>query len=464
MKGPGNTPGDEQARVAPTAWALAVLLMIGLLMAYLRSLPQNAGQAGTTPLALGFLLLSAWCAGLLVEKLRLPKLTGYILAGLAAGPALTGLISAEKLVALQPINDLALTFIALVAGGELHFPMVRRLWRSIAGWIGGQLLLTPLVVGGGLFLIAPWLPGEMGGLELAALAIVLSAISLARSPAATVAVINEAEAKGPFTETVMATTITLDTLVVLIFAVAVAVAEKLTTPGAGFDLSVLTSLSADLLLSILLGGAVGCGVLLVMRTFRIDLPILLAGIAYLITRLSREASLWLADNFDTHLHLEPLLMGLTAGIVVQNLSRRGHVFTENLERIAPPIYVAFFALTGAGLDLDALTTSWLLAVSLVLLRMAGLFVGAWGGSAAAGDPRIWRSLAGWTAISQAGVSLGLAAELGRRFPQWGATVVAPLIAAIAINQIVGPVLLVRSLRRAGESHEHPLEPEESDIL
>ncbi|MDQ7087068.1 MAG: cation:proton antiporter [Acidobacteriota bacterium] len=143
MKGPGNTPGDEQARVAPTAWALAVLLMIGLLMAYLRSLPQNAGQAGTTPLALGFLLLSAWCAGLLVEKLRLPKLTGYILAGLAAGPALTGLISAEKLVALQPINDLALTFIALVAGGELHFPMVRRLWRSIAGWIGGQLLLTP---------------------------------------------------------------------------------------------------------------------------------------------------------------------------------------------------------------------------------------------------------------------------------------------------------------------------------
>ncbi|MDQ7087069.1 MAG: hypothetical protein Q9Q13_04065 [Acidobacteriota bacterium] len=201
-----------------------------------------------------------------------------------------------------------------------------------------------------------------------------------------------------------------------------------------------------------------------MRTFRIDLPILLAGIAYLITRLSREASLWLADNFDTHLHLEPLLMGLTAGIVVQNLSRRGHVFTENLERIAPPIYVAFFALTGAGLDLDALTTSWLLAVSLVLLRMAGLFVGAWGGSAAAGDPRIWRSLAGWTAISQAGVSLGLAAELGRRFPQWGATVVAPLIAAIAINQIVGPVLLVRSLRRAGESHEHPLEPEESDIL
>lgn len=454
---------DQLARSG--IWALLILVVVSGVMAYLRHYPFAISSAGESPLALGYLLLGGWCFGLLAEKLRLPKLTGYILAGLLTGPPGLALVSSGQVGQLDLINDLALTFIALVAGGELHLSLIRKLWRSIAGWIGGQLLLTPLIVSGGLFLLSPWLPEELAGPQLAALAIVLSAISLARSPAATVAVIDEAKAKGPFTDTVMATTISLDTLVVMLFAGSVVIAEKILSPGASLDLSVLFGLGADLLVSALLGAAVGIGVLIIIRYFRIDLPILLAGIAYLITRLSRESSFILGNQFDLQMHLEPLLMGLMAGIVVQNLSRRGHAFTEGLERIAPPIYVAFFALTGASLDLGALANAWLLAVSLVVLRTLGLLAGSYAGSAAVGDPASWRSLSGWTSISQAGVSLGLAAELGRRFPQWGGTVVAPLVAAIAVNQILGPILLVRSLRLSGETHEDlPLDEEAGDRL
>ncbi len=453
---------DEIARSG--IWALAILLITTGLMFFLSHYPFQTSPVGGAPLALGYLILSGWCCGLVAQKLGLPKLSGYILAGIAAGPQVLNYVSSELVEELHLVDDLALTFIALVAGGELHFGLIRQRWRSILSWVTGQILITPLIVGTGIFVAARWIPGASDSTASAlALAIVLSALALARSPAATIVVIEESNARGPFTETTLATTVSLDTLVILLFAVAVAIAEKLLSPGAAVDLKVLAFLSADLALSILLGAVIAAVVTFLIRSFDIDLPVLLAGVAFLITRASRELS-ELLGNHDVHLHLEPLLMGLTAGVLVQNLSKRGHLFAEALERVGPPIYVAFFALTGAALDIRVLKETWIFALFLVVLRAAGLYAGSWVGSALGKDPAHWRRLVGWTSIAQAGVSLGLAAEIARRFPQWGSSIVAPVIAAIAVNQIVGPILLARSLAGAGEISPDEISEEQGDTL
>ncbi len=449
---------------APSArsfsWSLLVLIVTAGLMAFLASYPFATSKAGSTPLALGVLLIAAWCLGLAAEKLRLPRLTGYIVAGILVGPQLTGFVSAEQVSDLRLVDDLALTFIALVAGGELRFALLRGRLAGISAWIGGQTLITPLVVGGGLLLAGPFIPGApQSPAALFALALVISALSLARSPAATVVVIEESSARGPFTNTTLATTITLDTAVILLFASAVAIAEALVSPGGAFRLQLLGGLSVDLAISIALGIAIGFVVILAIRLFDIDLPVLLAAIAFLITQLSREISHIVAAELDVQMHLEPLLMGLTAGVVVRNASRKAESFTHALERVAPPIYVAFFALTGAALEVRSLADTWPLALLLVGLRGGGLYLGSWLGSRIAGDPPAWRRVAGFTSIAQAGVSLGLAAELARRFPEWGTTFVSPIVAAITINQVVGPILLARALDTVGEAGAGSEEPE-----
>lgn len=433
-------------------WAVLVCLLAGAGLFWLQHSSVATSPVGRTPLVLGFLMLSAWCVGILAESLRLPRLTGYIVAGLLVGPGMTGLVPHSELSALQLLDELALTFIALVAGGELRWELVRRKLRSIAGWLGGQIVLTPLVVGAGVLVAASFVPAlGVKPAHALPLALLVGAFSLARSPAATVVVIEESGARGPFTDTVLATTVALDTMVVLLFAAAAAVSRPLISGSTQLDLGLLAGLSLDLSLSVILGVMVAGLALLAIRTFRIDLPILLAAVAFLISRLAHHLSTLAATHLDVQMHLEPLLMGLTCGIFVQNFSHRGRAFTHGLERIAPPIYVAFFALTGARLDLLALADSWLLPVIFVLLRTAGLIVGSWTGARLAGDPPNWRLRAGLTSISQAGVSLGLAAEVGRRFPELGPAVAPAMVAAVAISQIVGPVLLAKTLAAVGET-------------
>ena len=123
---------DEIARSGK--WAVAVLAITSALMVFLASYPFRTSPAGTPPLALGFLILGGWCCGLIAQKVGLPKLTGYIVAGLVAGPHVSGLISQQTVADLRLVDDLALTFIALVAGGELRFELIRERWRSILAW------------------------------------------------------------------------------------------------------------------------------------------------------------------------------------------------------------------------------------------------------------------------------------------------------------------------------------------
>ena len=124
-------------------------------------------------------------------------------------------------------------------------------------------------------------------------------------------------------------------------------------------------------------------------------------------------------HFAVSLHLEPLLICISAGFTVQNFSKYGYIFMEAMERFALPIFVLFFSIAGASLNLDALLKTWPLAAFLVVIRTLGIFGSTWVAGILNRDSSQHRRIAWMAYITQAGVAIGLAQLAQRRFPELG---------------------------------------------
>jgi Kef-type K+ transport system membrane component KefB len=144
-------------------------------------------------------------------------------------------------------------------------------------------------------------------------------------------------------------------------------------------------------------------------------------------------------------------MCLVAGFVAENFSEHGKLLISAIERSSVPIYVVFFAISGASLNLSALRQTWLLALGCVLLRGLLKFSATFIGSRLTGEERDFQRL-GWAGfISQAGVALGMAIVIQDNFPEWGSEFMVLVLAVIAINQIVGPIFLQKLLIKVDEA-------------
>ncbi len=146
---------------------------------------------------------------------------------------------------------------------------------------------------------------------------------------------------------------------------------------------------------------------------------------------------------------------MAAGFTVTNFTGAGERLSEGLHGISLPVFVVFFAMAGAGLNLGALEQTWLVAVAFVAIRMALISSAAYTGCALAGEEPRFRRLCGFAFYTQAGVSLGLTQEVIRRFPDWGPALGTLLVACITLNEVVGPVAFKYALDRIGDSGREP---------
>lgn len=313
--------------------------------------------------------------------------------------------------------------------------------KSIAFVLGFQVLLIALGVGAGLALSWERFPLLAGLLprEALAAALLLGVIATANSPATTLAVIQESRASGPLSDIVLAVTVAKDVVVILLFSVTIAVAEFLTGAARGWDLANLAKLAWEV------GGSIALGVLLGLLVARIvvrlgtDLPLLVLGVAFVAVALAPA------------LHLSGLLVCLVAGFVIENHSPHGDRFIKAIERHALPVYVVFFTIAGASLDLRTLVEVFPLALSIAAARLALIVLGTALGAKLAAAPR-GVARYGWSGfVAQAGVTLGFAALVEQRLPAIGAEVAAVTVAVVALNQVAGPVLFRLGLLRTGEA-------------
>jgi len=417
------------------------------------SLDETALSKAASTMMFGFLLLSAYLVGNIFPQFKLPKLTGYIITGIIFGPYLLKFLDVETVKELKFIDELALAFICLTAGGELRLAELKEHRRSIIFVICG--LMTFVFTGVTLFIFIghsfiPFIEG-MPIAQTLAIGAIFGVIAVARAPAAAIAIIKECKAKGPFTEMVLGVTVAIDTLVIVLFAVTISFCEAIIL-GTPVNILFLLTITGEIIVSIILGVLIGWGVSFYINHVKVDLMILILGMALLVTNLSHGLSSYIQETYNFSVHLEPLLICITVGFFVQNFSPRGEHFLEAMSDISLSIFIIFFVIAGANIDLNALKSTWLMAIILMLVRGVMVFFGSYLGGRFSGNPAKFNKLSWMGFLTQAGVSLGLASEVVRRFPDWGPQLATMVIAVIGLNEMVGPIAFKYSLTQVGETN------------
>ncbi len=243
-----------------------------------------------------------------------------------------------------------------------------------------------------------------------------------------------------------------DVVVIVLFAINSSVADALLT-GLGFSPALLIVLCIELTLSLFLSYVLA-QLLQFVLSLRVDRLvktgfILLGGYGVFI--LSAGIRTITHAELPYEILLEPLLICMVGSFIATNYSDYRAEFRKILQEIGPAVYVVFFTLTGASLALDILTLMLPIALCLVVVRLAGIFIGSFSGGMLAGDPAQHNRISWMTYITQAGVGLGLAKQVAGEFPEWGTAFAALMIAVIIVNQLIGPVLCKWAIHRAGEA-------------
>jgi trehalose 6-phosphate synthase len=418
-----------------------VALVIGAVVWIQQLGAGRTSELASTALALGFTLVAAMVAGDLLRRFHLPRLTGYLLFGLMFGPYLGNVISEPMARQLQIVNGLATTIIAFIAGLAIN---VERLGSRVAA-IAKVTVITVAVALVGLFAVAwltwPWLPvdPEATGLPKLTMIALFVVIVVSFSPTMTAAVISETGARGRLTDLVLAMVVLADVLVLVIFSLLLQGARLTLTAGDASNVSVLVRLTWEIGGAVAFGSLVGALFALYLRFIAREPTIVLIAVLVVLSQVGA------AQRF------EPLLAAMAAGLVIENFAvEQGDRLKMALQRGALPVLVVFFVAVGTSLRVDALVTMGVVATGLVMVRIVLIRAGLAVGLRAADLNRRVGAYA-WTGlISQAGITLGLASVLATEFPTWGGQVQMLLVALIAIDELVGPILFRTGLAQAGE--------------
>ncbi|MBE2223674.1 MAG: TrkA family potassium uptake protein, partial [Anaerolineae bacterium] len=171
-----------------------------------------------------------------------------------------------------------------------------------------------------------------------------------------------------------------------------------------------------------------------------------------IFAISYEARILSHEYLSFDILLEPLLICLIGSFYVTNFTRYRTEFMKIIHDVGPPIYVLFFTLTGASLDLNVLFDAWAVALILFGVRLLGIFIGSFAGGWASRDTMKHNRYGWMTYVTMAGVGLGLAKEVADEFPEFGIEFATILIAVIVVSQLIGPPLFKFAVTQVGEAH------------
>ena len=405
--------------------------------------------------AFAFTALAAYQIGRLATFFHLPLISGYLLAGLLAGPFVLQFMAPQNVEILRFLDEISLAFIAFAAGSEMALDELRGRYRSIGWNTLTQIGAIYIFCGAAVFLLADAIP-FMQGLSTTGRAVVsllAGTILAARSPSSAIAIINEMRARGPFTKGVLGVTLVKDVLIVVLFAFSTSVAAALLNDRS-FDIGFIMLVAFEILASIGFGILVAQLMALILRNHwedRVKIPLILL-VGYLVFAISGEIRHFSHENLPVELLFEPLLICMVASFWITNRSPYRSELRHLLHQVEMPIFVVFFTLIGQALDLSVLQA--LLPVTLVIfvVRLAALFIGGYIGGTLAGDPARFNRLTWMAYITQAGVGLGLAKEVAIEFPQLGNEFATLMVSAIVLSQLAGPPFFKFAIRLVGESH------------
>ena len=403
----------------------------------------------------GAMLLVCFYAGKLIKKTSLPSLIGYMLVGALFGPSFKKfgleLFTESIQHSLSFITQMALGFVAFSIGTELSMKTLKRLGSGIVWIIFSESFAAFFVVTGIIYLITRDLP----------MALIFGSMAPASAPAGTVAIIHEYKASGSLTQALYAVVGFDDGLAIIIFGFAAAISKSLLlaeTPGhvsEGF-FKMLQAPTVEIILSIVVGTVLGFVLAQLVRFAKNSRDMLILVFA-LITLGTGLSMMW---------HLSLILTNMVVGFVLINTRREAlvHKVSAPLLEIMPLIFVLFFCLAGAHLDISALPSLGIIGIAYILGRSGGLIGGARLGAVFGHVEDKIKKYVGLGILSQAGVAIGLALIVGTEFAGLGAIgadgishgdaigtkVITTITATCIVFEIIGPILAKYALGKAGE--------------
>jgi Kef-type K+ transport system membrane component KefB len=402
-------------------------------------------------IVVGIIILTGFVFGEIAHRVRLPKISGYILAGILLNPGITGIVSSDFLDQTELITNISLSFIAFSVGGSLLFSKIRKLGRQIlyTGTFEAEITFFAVSLAFAGLLSVFVGAGNGGWLSFyIPTGLLLGSLAAPTDPSATVAVIHECDAEGEVTSTIVGITAYDDSLGIINYSLAVAVAEVLI---AHKDFSLSSSIIMPVISVV---GALGMGAIFGLAFTKIADFLSKETIGMLTVLVF--ALLITCFGVARVLGLEELLAAMTMGAVVVNFYSQHEKIFDALEKHTEDfIFVLFFTLSGMHLKMDVLAGSIWMVIIFVLVRAAGKFFGASWGAAVAGASRKVRLYTAGGLFPQGGIVIGLAlmTKQNPAFNSISDIIISVALGAAVIHELAGPIITEWSLKKAGEIEE-----------
>lgn len=381
----------------------------------------------TVLLSLGIILLAGFLLTRITKRLKLPNVTGYILAGILIGPYALDLVPAGTIAGMDFVTDLALAMIAFGVGRYLKFSCMRESGMGVIVLTLFEALVAAAVVTLTMLFVFK-LP--------LSICLLLGAIASATAPASTIMTIRQYNAKGPFVNKLLQVVALDDAVSIIAFSVCAAVATALSGSDAGMTASVVIKPVIYNLIGIAMGLLFGIALhkLLSERRTRDNRLILTI------------ASIFFMAGVCSALDISPLLSCMALGATFANMRGEDENVFVQLDRFTPPILLLFFVRSGMQLNLPSLKTAGIIGVTYFFVRIAGKYLGAYLGALASKQEREVRDFFGLGLIPQAGVSIGLAL-LSQRIlpPDMGTLLSTVILSSSVLYEMVGPACAKASL-------------------
>ena len=385
------------------------------------------------------ILLFGFVLGRLAEKIKLPAITGYLIAGLILGP-ITQIITLEETSSLTVISDIALGFIAFQVGNELWFGKLKTTGKRIAIITIVQALTTTFVVFLGLLIFTN-----------VSIALILGAIAAATAPAPIMMLINKYKTKGELTDTIVPIVGLDDAVGVILFSVLLSLGVNLAesnTNGIGID--IILELLREIGFSILIGSITGLISGLAIKTITNNIEKREKNMDVVII------AVFVSTGFALLFGGSPILTPMIAGMVVTNLiNKETYILeNENIRFFIPTIMIAFFTIAGAELQFEVVLSAGVIGVVYILTRTLGKFAGSYiGTSILNSSPKVKKYL-GIGMLPQSGVAIGLSVAAYNAMNsiniEYADTIKNVVLASVLFFALLGPVLVKIAFSRTGE--------------
>lgn len=419
-------------------------------------------------LAIGVAMFAGLFLTRLFVKFNLPDVTCYLIAGVLVGPLVLGQLgipglgfhSFEFVEEMCLISDVALGFIAFSIGNEFRLSELKQIGRQAAVIAVFQALSACLMVDTvllGLHLV-------LGDKLPVSTCLILGAIATATAPAATMMVVNQYKAKGPLTDILLPIVALDDAVGLIVFAVSNGIAKALISGEINF-VSILVNPIIEIVLSLGFGAILGwifskTEIYFNSRSKRLALAITFVIIGSGFSKMHFSLGGGLSIGFS------PLLVCMMCGTIFCNLCDFSEGIMYKTERWTGPLYVLFFVISGAELDLRTFGDLAVVGIGIayILSRSAGKIIGA---SVSAKFMKCADSIQkylGITLLPQAGVALGMSVTVAAEFGAEGAIIRNIVLFAVLIYELIGPIMTKMALTAAGDIQHKPQEERRQAVV